>query len=135
VTNTGALPLTDLSLVDDVLGDITLPVDELVPGQTVLATATHLVTAEDATAGEVVNVVVVTGTSPDGRTTDDDDIAEVIVNPAPVLPDVAPLPAPLPATGVDTDLLALWAALIAALGVMLLLGLEQFAPADGRRRD
>ncbi len=136
ITNIGEVELTDLTLIDDVLGEIILPTDTLPVNGVILVTATHTVTAADAAAGSIVNVVVVTGTSPDGRETDDDDDEIVQVTIVEVLPDVAPPPAAptLPATGADTQDLALWAALAAALGVLLLLLMDRVESAQARRR-
>ena len=123
ITNTGEVELTDLSLVDDVLGEILLPTDTLPVDGVILVTATHTVTAADAATGSIVNVVVVTGTSPDGREVDDDDDEVVTVTTLDVLPDAQEPPpaAPtLPATGANTQDLALWAALATALGLSLI---------------
>lgn len=137
ITNTGEVELTDLSLVDDVLGEILLPTDTLPVDGVILVTATHTVTAADAATGSIVNVVVVTGTSPDGREVDDDDDEVVTVTTLDVLPDAQEPPpaAPtLPATGANTQDLALWAALATALGILLLLLIEQVEDVPARRR-
>jgi hypothetical protein len=134
VTNTGETTLTDVTLVDDVLGPITLADTTLEPGELVIGTATHTVTAADATAGEIVNIAVVTGDSPDGRTATDDDTETVDVDVVQVLPAVIPAPAPvLPVTGADTFGYALWAALLAALGALFLLLVDDPRVKERRR--
>jgi hypothetical protein len=135
VTNTGQTTLTDVTLVDDVLGPISLPDTTLDPGELVIGTATHTVTAADAAAGQIVNVAVVTGESPDGRTATDDDREDVFIDEVEVQPTVIVQPVPvLPATGANTGVFALWAALLAGLGAMFLLLVRDPAVAELRRR-
>ncbi len=142
VTNTGETPLGDLSLVDDMLGDITLDGDTLAVGGTLVGTATHTVTQADSDAGAIENVASVTGTSPDGRTVVDDDdevvtvteVAGVVIEKPPVVP--APPPAPvLSATGFDAIGLAIMSAVMAALGLALLVLTPAGVAARGRRKD
>lgn len=47
VTNVGEVALTINSVVDDKLGEITMPKTKLAPGETVVATKNHTVTVED----------------------------------------------------------------------------------------
>lgn len=47
VTNTGEVALTITSVMDDKLGEITMPKTKLAPGETVVATKKHTVTIED----------------------------------------------------------------------------------------
>ena len=68
VTNTGALPLTNVSVDDPnaVLGTcapIALP-GTLNPGESTTCSATHEVTADDAAAGVVINSATASGTPP-----------------------------------------------------------------------
>jgi hypothetical protein len=118
ITNTGEETLTDVTLVDDVLGYITLPATTLLPGQTIEAFAEHLVTEADGDRGDVVNVAVATGQSPVGPATDTDD-EQVFVTV--VFDEVFEEP-PLPATGTDVAGLtarALLAVLVGAAAVLL----------------
>ncbi len=66
VTNTGTVPITNVTLTDNVLGNIPLSKTTLHPGETATGTATYTVTRADAAAGLVHNVATVTGTAPDG---------------------------------------------------------------------
>lgn len=117
VTNDGSTTLTDIVLVDDVLGEITLATTTLEPGESTVGTATHVVTQADADAGTIVNVAVVNGTAPDGTVvdaTDDEQVdviqvlPEVIERPPDAAPEVQPQT--LPRTGADS-----WLLLAAAL--------------------
>jgi len=47
VTNTGEVALTITSVMDDKLGEISMPKTKLAPGETVVATKKHTVTIED----------------------------------------------------------------------------------------
>lgn len=60
VTNTGAVPLTSVSVADDRLGDVHCPRTTLVPGESMTCVATAV-----ATAGAYVNVGTASGT-PEG---------------------------------------------------------------------
>jgi hypothetical protein len=134
ITNNGNVPLSDLWLLDDRIGDIPLPDDlVLAPDETFTIDADYTVTTADLAAGEVENIAIVTGFTPDGvEVTDTDD---EIVFPVEVLPVVvpkptpAPTPAPLARTGADTGLLLTLGMLMAAMGAAALL----FTPR--RRRD
>jgi hypothetical protein len=124
------VPLTEVELVDDVLGTITLDVDVLAPGASVTATATHVVTADDLSDGTIVNVATGSGTGPDGTEVEDDATETVHVaaalpfvldrEPPPAAPDPPPAqpaaaPAQLPRTGGDNlRLLALALLLVVA---------------------
>jgi uncharacterized repeat protein (TIGR01451 family) len=84
VTNTGSLPLTGLTVSDDVLGSVRLTVTTLAPGASTTATATHTVTPADGW-GPIVNVATVTGTATPGdggpgRTVEDTATASVTVD-------------------------------------------------------
>ncbi|MFQ5399230.1 MAG: multicopper oxidase domain-containing protein [Anaerolineae bacterium] len=64
VTNTGDVPLANITAVDDKLGNITLPNSALLaPGATITGTVAHTVVEGDL-PGPLVNTVTVTGTSP-----------------------------------------------------------------------
>lgn len=90
VTNTGETTLTGLVLVDDVLGTIPLTDTELDPGASTTGTATHVVTAADAAAGQIVNQAEVTGVAPDETQVTANDDATVLVEQ--VLPEVVAAP-------------------------------------------
>jgi len=81
ITNTGTVPLTNLTLTDDILGDILTVADgiSLEPGQTITVTAEHVLTGADATGGQVVNVAVATGVDPDQLPVSDEDTETVLV--------------------------------------------------------
>jgi len=91
VTNIGNVTLTSVTLVDDILGTITLTTTELAPGDSATGTASHLVTQDDVDAGSIVNVAVTTGTPPIGPDVQDDDTETVNFdqNPSIVLDKVA----------------------------------------------
>jgi LPXTG-motif cell wall-anchored protein len=117
ITNNGNVPLSELWLLDDKIGDIPLPDVTLEPGDSLTVDADYTVTAADLAAGEVENIAIVTGFTPDGvEVTDWDD---EIVFPVEVL-DVV-IAKPLPRTGADTSLLLTLGLLLAALGAAALL--------------
>lgn len=66
VTNTGDVPLTNITLTDNVLGNIPLSTTTLQPGESATGTATYRVTRADAVAGAINNIATVTGVAPDG---------------------------------------------------------------------
>jgi uncharacterized repeat protein (TIGR01451 family) len=77
VTNNGNVTLTEVTLVDDILGTITLTGAELAPGNFVTGTASHTVSQEDVNAGSIVNIATAIGTAPDSSTVQDTDDATV----------------------------------------------------------
>jgi uncharacterized repeat protein (TIGR01451 family) len=93
VRNIGDLPLTDVTLADKLPG-VTTPVfgawpgaaGELLPGESVTATATYVVTAADVTAGQVYNQVTATGIPDDG---DPDTEDEPVTDDSDVTPKVS----------------------------------------------
>jgi uncharacterized repeat protein (TIGR01451 family) len=68
VTNSGDVPVTDVAVTDDLVGDVTCPSTTLAAGasQTCTADNVYTITAADATAGSVDNTATVAGTSPTG---------------------------------------------------------------------
>jgi uncharacterized repeat protein (TIGR01451 family) len=116
VTNTGNVTLVDVTLDDDIIGEIELTQTTLEPGESMTVTATYVVVAEDVVDGAVTNIALVAGTTPSGnRVTDTASTTVELVEEA-VLPRAEPPPAaPLPKTG--ADLLLLLALALAALGV------------------
>jgi hypothetical protein len=117
VTNTGDVTLTDVTVEDDVLGEIALGATALEPGESTTGTATHPVTESDLDEAEVHNVAVAVGVPPEGEPVSAADEATVDIFEEAVLAEVAQ-PADeeeLPRTG-STGLALLVAALI-TLGV------------------
>lgn len=89
VTNTGAVTLGSVTLVDQLpgLSEITFgqwpaAAGVLAPGESVSATATYVLTSEDIARGYVENTASVTGTPPAGDPVADDDDETVPVNPS-----------------------------------------------------
>lgn len=84
VTNTGNVTLTNVSVVDDKKGAITLSTTTLAPGASATGSAIHVLTQADIDAGSVSNKATATGTGPDGRTVTATATATVILgrNPA-----------------------------------------------------
>ena len=66
VTNTGALPITEMVVTDPNATDITCDTDELAPGESTTCTGIHVVTAADLMAGEIINTAHVNGVTPEG---------------------------------------------------------------------
>ena len=65
ITNTGDTTIGEISVIDNVLGDITPADTEIAAGEVLTFTATHVVTEADL-PGPIVNTVTVTGTDPQG---------------------------------------------------------------------
>lgn len=80
ITNVGPVTLTVTELYDDVLEEIALP-DPLVlePGESATVTAEHVVTRDDADAGEIYNIAIVDAVAEDGTAVSDRDDEEVFV--------------------------------------------------------
>jgi uncharacterized repeat protein (TIGR01451 family) len=72
ITNTGETTLTDLSLVDDRLGEIPLSRTTLAPWERVTGSFSVTITEADL-PGPFVNTVVVTAIDPSGKTVTDSD--------------------------------------------------------------
>ncbi|RQN09401.1 LPXTG cell wall anchor domain-containing protein [Aeromicrobium camelliae] len=140
VRNTGNVTITDAT-VEEVefsgagdLSQVTCPTsaESLLPGDSVVCTATYTVVAEDLASGELSNTATATGGLPGGGTvTSDPSTASVDTNPP------APVPAPGDDQGTDTPaaaakgdlpdtgshagaIVALGAALMAAAGLTML---------------
>ncbi|MEX0983448.1 MAG: CARDB domain-containing protein [Actinomycetota bacterium] len=119
VTNTGDTTLYDVTIVDDVLGEIgNIPVLE--PGQTVTLTKDWVLPSDDVL---VINVAVATGEDVLGEEVSDDDDAVVTIVEA--LNPPTP-PGPTAFTGTDAVRYGMIAAMLLGLGLM--------AMAMGRRR-
>ncbi|MFF2350800.1 hypothetical protein ACFVVL_13550, partial [Kitasatospora sp. NPDC058115] len=63
VTNSGNVAIDNLGVNDPKVGPVSCPVVTLDPGATVTCTASYLVSAADAQAGQVPNTAVATGTA------------------------------------------------------------------------
>jgi uncharacterized repeat protein (TIGR01451 family) len=85
VTNTGNVTLNDVSIADSLLTSGTIAYGwpgangQLLPGQSVQATASYTVTQPDVDAGAVANTATVTGTPPTGAAVSAQDSAVVAV--------------------------------------------------------
>ncbi|OII15784.1 hypothetical protein BIU97_14030 [Curtobacterium sp. MCBA15_009] len=90
VTNSGNVTLTGIGAVDDqtavsavVFGDWPTTEGRLAPGQTVTATASHVLTQAEVDAGVLRSTVIATGTAPDGTDVRATDTRAVTIAPAP----------------------------------------------------
>jgi len=70
VENTGNVEITNISVSDDRISNITCPVTSLMPGETVTCTGTDTVTQADIDAGSVINNALATGDPIGGTLTD-----------------------------------------------------------------
>ena len=84
VTNTGNLKLTNVTLVDNRFGPITLADTTLDPNESTTGTASHVVALADL-PGPHVNVATATGTPPTGPAVSDTDDASVALKTAPAI--------------------------------------------------
>ena len=87
-TNTGSLPLTDVTITDELPELSELSCDQpapaaLAPAATLTCTATYTVTQADIDAGMVANTATLTGTDPDGYPVEDSAQEEVPATHAP----------------------------------------------------
>ena len=117
LSNSGETTVSDLRLVDDVLGEIPLAATELDVGETLTVTATHVVTAADAMAGAVTNTATATGLAPDAEQVSAAAEATVLVGEVLALADDQEQ---LPAAGARPGALALMAVLAMASGTWIL---------------
>ncbi|MDA0797622.1 MAG: hypothetical protein O2884_02930 [Chloroflexi bacterium] len=85
VTNTGNVTLTNVTLVDDVEGAITLGATTLAPGASTTGSASHTMTQDEIDAGSLTNIAVATGTPPTGADVSDDDTQTVDAPAAPAI--------------------------------------------------
>ncbi|MFJ8442636.1 DUF7507 domain-containing protein, partial [Kitasatospora griseola] len=69
VTNSGNVPIDNLTVNDPKIGGISCPVSTLDVGQTATCTATYVVTPEDGAAGHIANTAQAAGTTPGGPVT------------------------------------------------------------------
>jgi uncharacterized repeat protein (TIGR01451 family) len=89
--NTGTSALTNVSIADPLPGLSALTYTwpgvpgTLLPGQTVTATATYVLTQADVSAGSVVNTATATGDDPAGDPVTDSDTATVSVPASPAI--------------------------------------------------
>lgn len=138
ITNIGEEALVSLTLVDDLIGDLSGDLDglELAVGDTTTVTAAYAVTPEEIAAGLVTNVATTTAVgivSGDPAEASDDEtvflvaVQEVVLTPPGDGPEPTATPttevpgAQLARTGVDAILLAAGGMLLALLGVSVVL--------------
>ncbi len=79
IENTGKVTITDLVLTDDRLGEIPLPRNVLLPGESITVTMTYTVT-EDDLPGPLTNHAYVTGQGPEGEVRSDESTVSVTIN-------------------------------------------------------
>ncbi len=73
VKNTGNVPLTNIKVIDEMIGkSIELETTTLLPSETTFGTTTYEVTQEDLDNGGITNIATVTGKTPKGNTTEDE---------------------------------------------------------------
>jgi LPXTG-motif cell wall-anchored protein/uncharacterized repeat protein (TIGR01451 family) len=68
VENVGQVALSSITLTDDRLGDITLPLTSLLPGEDVQVSVDHVITADEVDNGSVTNTATTTGLTPSAST-------------------------------------------------------------------
>jgi uncharacterized repeat protein (TIGR01451 family) len=81
VSNTGNVDLTNVAVVDDIYGAVTLATTTLAPGESTEGTITHVVVESDAPS--VTDTATVTGTDPFGDTVTGTDVCTIDVAIAP----------------------------------------------------
>ena len=93
VTNTGNVTITDLIVVDGKIMNITCPVTTLAPGETVVCTASYVVTQDDIEAGEIGGTAIADGTPAAGvmKPAEDTEVIEAVLTPALVIEKTATL--------------------------------------------
>ena len=79
ITNTGQIVLDNISIYDDVLGEIIPPTSSLQPGEWMNANKSYEVVETDL-PGPIINTVIVTGHDPYGIFVNDSDSYSVILN-------------------------------------------------------
>lgn len=102
VTNTGAVPLTDVTLRNSLAGITSVSCDAttLPPGASTRCVTTHTTTQADVTAGGVTNVATVTGQPPTGPVVASDPVSVTIpARSGPSGPSFVFVPIPVPVGG------------------------------------
>lgn len=117
ITNTGDAQLFNVTLTDDVIGDLTdeLSVTFLAVGESTVVEVPYTTTAAELAAGRVDNIATTTGTTVEGATAEAQDDETVF------LVEVLDTVEPLPKTGADTWLLTAVGLLLTLLGAATLL--------------
>ncbi len=137
ITNTGSVPLSDITLTDDKIGTITLPATTLAAGQSMSVTATYVVTAADAVSPPLVNVATAAGKGPSGQpvTAQDDAQIPTVVLQAATTTTAAVSPATLPKTGgqLETGPVSSLAAGLIMIGALLVLTTRRRSLSNGNR--
>lgn len=116
ITNTGDTTLTDLTLFDDVIGDLAenITVTHLAPGESTVVEVDYTTTTADLDEGEVINVAIVTGTDEQANVVSDQDDETV------GLVEVLEIVEEIPRTGTSAILLGGLGLLLSALGLTAL---------------
>ncbi|MFF2628589.1 LPXTG cell wall anchor domain-containing protein [Kitasatospora griseola] len=96
VTNSGNVPIDNLTVNDPKIGGISCPVTTLAVGQTVTCTATYVVTPADGAAGHIANTAQATGTTPGGPVTSPPSSEDIPVVTPPGIEVVKQVDAPGP---------------------------------------
>jgi uncharacterized repeat protein (TIGR01451 family) len=105
VTNTGAVPLTDVTPRDSLSGisSVSWAATTLAPGASTECVAAYTTTQADVTAGGVTNIATVTGQPPTGSVVESDPVSVTIpARSGPPGPSFVFVPVPIPVGG-DTD--------------------------------
>ncbi|MFD5563182.1 DUF7507 domain-containing protein [Kitasatospora griseola] len=102
VTNSGNVPIDNLTVNDPKIGGISCPVTTLAVGQTVTCTATYVVTPADGAAGHIANTAQATGTTPGGPVTSPPSSEDIPVVTPPGIEVVKQVDAPGPFHAGDT---------------------------------
>jgi hypothetical protein len=67
VTDTGDVPLNSVVATDDHFGRLSCPQAELAPGEHMICTASHVISAADLARGNLANTATVSAVTPDGH--------------------------------------------------------------------
>lgn len=131
VTNTGAVTLRDVAITDvDFSGSggiptIVCPSGDVLPGESVICTATYITTEADAAAGRIDLTASATATGPDGAQVEAPEGQVEVVLPSDSEPTPTPTPpgsSGLPPTGAEASGPIATGLLLLALGSALLIG-------------
>ncbi len=85
VTNTGNVEITNIVVTDDKIASVSCPVTSLMPTQTMVCTATYVVTQADLDAGSITNIAQASGTPAGGTLAPAGDTATVDGTQSPAL--------------------------------------------------
>ncbi|KIQ66176.1 hypothetical protein TR51_00290 [Kitasatospora griseola] len=102
VTNSGNVPIDNLTVNDPKIAGISCPVTTLAVGRTVTCTATYVVTPADGAAGHIANTAQATGTTSGGPVTSPPSSEDIPVVAPPGIEVVKQVDAPGPFHAGDT---------------------------------